>query len=241
MDFSNGKIYRIRSAHSELPYIGSTVDSLEERFDEHQRWYKKWINSGKQRTSGMYCSSAEILKYPDSKIELVENYPCNSKEELREYEGSFQNPGVNCVNLKKAGRAFAEWHKTVYYPKNKEKLLKQQKAPHIKAYRKERILCECGTLYRRSDKQNHIKRAIHKLFFTNPEEHAKKMKAKEERDKVPKYECGCGSKINISQTTGAINRHKKKKKHQEWLKSQKKQTLNDVTPATTMVKELKRA
>jgi len=231
MDFSNGKIYRIRSAHSELPYIGSTVDSLEERFDEHQRWYKKWINSGKQRTSGMYCSSAEILKYPDAKIELVENYPCNSKEELREYEGSFQNPGVNCVNLKKAGRAFAEWHKTVYYPKNKEKILKHQKEvyrkkPGVREMRKKPVICECGhniywpTPYKIEEHKNTY---ICKLFFNNPEEHAKEMKAKEVRAKIPKYECGCGSKLNISQSKVAvIKKHEKRKKHQEWLKSQKK-------------------
>jgi len=229
MDFSNGKIYRIRSAHSELPYIGSTVDSLEERFDEHQRWYKKWINSGKQRTAGMYCSSAEILKYPDAKIELVENYPCNSKEELREYEGSFQNPGVNCVNLKKAGRAWAEWHKTVYYPKKKEKILKQQKIylkkPGVREMRKKPVICECGhKIYWPvpADIKKHKQSSLHKLFFTNPEEHAKEMKAKEERDKIPKYECGCGSKLNISQSKASvIKKHENRKRHQEWLKSQK--------------------
>ena len=72
-DYSKGKIYKIISDHCELPYIGSTIDPLEDRFDEHQRWYKKWINNGKKRTSGEYCSSAGILQYDDARIELVKN------------------------------------------------------------------------------------------------------------------------------------------------------------------------
>lgn len=151
-DYSKGKIYKIISDHCELPYIGSTIDSLEDRLDEHQRWYKKWINNGKKRTSGEYCSSAGILQYDDARIELVKNYPCNSKKELREYEGTFQQIGVNCVNIKKAGRSFTNWHKNVYYPENKEKKLKQQKIylakPETKKLREKwhkKTLCECGT------------------------------------------------------------------------------------------------
>ena len=219
MDFSNGKIYRIRSAHSELPYIGSTVDSLEERFDEHQRKYKSW-----KRGNSNYNTSHEILKYDDAYIELVEKYSCNSRQELEAREGTYIEIGKNCVNKQRAGSNgdYSEYH-SEWYQNCKERQSELQKAPHIKAYRKERILCECGASYRRSDKQNHIKRAIHKLFFTNPEEHAKKMKEKEERDKVPKYECGCGAKLNISQSKAAvIKKHENRKRHQDWLKSQKK-------------------
>jgi len=151
-DYSKGKIYKIISDHCELPYIGSTIDSLEDRLDEHQRWYKKWINNGKKRTSGEYCSSAGILQYDDARIELVKNYPCNSKKELREYEGTFQQIGVNCVNIKKAGRSFSDWHKNVYYPENKEKFAKKQKiyratpeAQKTYAYLKEKSICKyCG-------------------------------------------------------------------------------------------------
>ena len=218
MDFSNGKIYRIRSAHSELPYIGSTVDSLEYRFKKHKDKYNSW-----KRGNSNYNTSHEILKYDDAYIELVENYPCNSRQELEAREGTYIEIGKNCVNKQRAGSNgdYSEYH-SKWYQNCKERQTELQKAPHRKAYRSEKIKCECGTWVPRVGMLKHKKMKIHQLFLTNPEEHAKKMKEKEERDKVPKYECGCGSKINISQTTGAINRHKKKKKHQDWLKSQKK-------------------
>lgn len=126
-DYSKGKIYKIISDHCELPYIGSTTDPLEIRFDEHKRSYRMWVKKGKPRTKGTYWSSAEILQYDDARIELVKNYPCNSKKELREYEGTFQQIGVNCVNIKKAGRSFSVWHKNVYYPEKKEQILADQK------------------------------------------------------------------------------------------------------------------
>jgi hypothetical protein len=218
MDFSNGKIYRIMSAHSELPYIGSTVDSLEERFDEHQRKYKSW-----KRGNSNYNTSHEILKYDDAYIELVENYPCNSRQELEVREGTYIEIGKNCVNKQRAGSNgdYSEYH-SEWYQNCKERQSELQKAPRRKATRSKKEKCECGMMIAHVGLEKHKNGYIHKLFFTNPEEHAKEMKAKEERDNVPKYECGCGSKINISQTTGAINRHKKKKKHQDWLKSQKK-------------------
>ena len=56
-DYSLGKIYKITSNHCELPYIGSTTDTLEYRLDSHRRRYRKWINNGKLRTKGQYCSS----------------------------------------------------------------------------------------------------------------------------------------------------------------------------------------
>ena len=91
-----------------------------------------------------------------------------------------------------------------------------------KARRSEKIICACGMSIIRGKKAQHEKTKIHKLFFTNPEEHAKKMKEKEERDKVPKWTCECGAKINISQTKGAKGKHKRSKPHLEWEKQQQK-------------------
>jgi hypothetical protein len=219
MDFSNGKIYRIRSAHSELPYIGSTVDSLEERFRKHNDKYKSW-----KRGNSNYNTSHEILKYDDAYIELVEKYSCNSRQELEAREGTYIEIGKNCVNKQRAGSNgdYSEYH-SEWYQNCKERQSELQKAPHRKATRSKKEKCECGMMIAHVGLEKHKKMKIHQLFLKNPEEHAKEMKAKEERDKVPKYECGCGAKLNISQSKVAvIKKHEKRKKHQEWLKSQKK-------------------
>ena len=88
-DYSKSKIYKIQSASQpDVVYYGSTTQKyLSSRMTEHRATFKR----------GEYRSSHEILKRPDAKIILVENYPCSSKDELlkREYEYIHQN---NCVN-----------------------------------------------------------------------------------------------------------------------------------------------
>jgi hypothetical protein len=85
-DYQQGKIYAIRSPHTEKVYIGSTVSSLAKRFSQHKRG-----------TCG--CSSKEIIDCGDSYIELVENIPCNSKEELFRKEAQIMRETPNCINI----------------------------------------------------------------------------------------------------------------------------------------------
>ena len=156
-DYSKGKIYKIISDHCELPYIGSTTDPLEIRFDEHKRSYRMWVKKGKPRTKGTYWSSAEILQYDDARIELVKNYPCNSKKELREYEGTFQQIGVNCVNIQKAGRTRAEYHQQV--TKNRQ-VQANHLAPNRPEYRNKKFLCECGEWVGRQHMKRHMQKGM---------------------------------------------------------------------------------
>jgi hypothetical protein len=52
--------------------------------------------------SDTHCSSSKILEYGDARIELIENYPCDSKKELVRREGEIIM-SRNCVNLRVAG------------------------------------------------------------------------------------------------------------------------------------------
>jgi hypothetical protein len=79
-----GNIYKIVSDSTDKIYIGSTVKSLEERLEEHENDYELWFN--KEFKSG-YISSFEILKYEDAYIELLEEYPCENKQQLFKREG----------------------------------------------------------------------------------------------------------------------------------------------------------
>ena len=92
----SGKIYKIVSGKSCKIYIGSTVRTIEERLKEHEKDYANWFNV--EFKCG-YCTSFEILKYGDYKIELLEEYPCSTFTELRKREGYYQiNNYYNCVN-----------------------------------------------------------------------------------------------------------------------------------------------
>lgn len=116
-NYQNGKIYCIRSHQTEDVYIGSTVQQLLcMRFGDHRKHFKKWKND-----MYTYTSSYEIIKYEDAYIELLEEYPCNSREELYKKEGEYIRK-MRCVNKQIAGRS-----KKDYATDNKEYLDKKAK------------------------------------------------------------------------------------------------------------------
>lgn len=49
------------------------------------------------------------MKYDDVCIELIEEFPCNSKVELLKREGEIIKQTPNCVNRCVAGRTKKEW------------------------------------------------------------------------------------------------------------------------------------
>lgn len=78
------KIYKISSPQTEFVYIGYTIQTLNSRFCQHKEDQK--------------CFSREILYFDDAKMELVENYPCNTKEEAESREKWWMLQYPNCVN-----------------------------------------------------------------------------------------------------------------------------------------------
>jgi len=81
MDYNNGKIYVIRNHCNDMVYIGSTTQSLSKRFSKH-----KWDCN--RRTSPLYNAMNELY-FGNFYIELVEEYPCDNKEQLCAKEGYY--------------------------------------------------------------------------------------------------------------------------------------------------------
>lgn len=98
-DYSTGKIYQIISPHYPLPYIGSTVRPLSKRLYEHKSRAKKGT---KDRSSRPIIDAGEYY------IELIEEYPCRTKEELNRREGEIIRER-ECVNRRIAGRTWDEY------------------------------------------------------------------------------------------------------------------------------------
>tara|TARA_R110000868_G_scaffold315087_1_gene576006 strand:- start:984 stop:1499 length:516 start_codon:yes stop_codon:yes gene_type:complete len=131
-DFKNGKIYTIRHPDTDKFYIGSTCEKyLSNRFGGHKKDYR----NGKNITSKILFD----LGIDGCYIELLENYPCNSKEELHKREGDLiRLHKDNIVNRKIERRSQKEYredtkeHKKEYDIKynedNKEKKKEQGKA-----------------------------------------------------------------------------------------------------------------
>lgn len=99
-NYKNGKIYAIRSRKNiEHVYYGSTFQDLEKRMLQH--------NSDAVGVD-RFRSSAMIISCGDAYIELVEEFPCNTKQELEKREGWYQKNKM-CVNKKVAGRTDSEY------------------------------------------------------------------------------------------------------------------------------------
>ena len=90
-EFQKTKIYKIVSDGTASCYIGHTTKTLDERFEGHQREYK----DTKKRKR---CSSSEILKCKNARIELIEDWPCSSLQEAKAREAHWIASTVGCVN-----------------------------------------------------------------------------------------------------------------------------------------------
>ena len=141
-DYQKSKIYAIKSYQTEMIYIGSTTQILSKRLGEHRTNYKK----------NVAISSKKILKYEDYYIELIENFPCNTKEELLKREGFHIRENINiCVNHEIAGRTKQEYiqdniEKIKQYRQDNVEKIKETKKQYyqnnvekIKQYRQDNI------------------------------------------------------------------------------------------------------
>ena len=220
-DYSKGKIYTIRSRSCDLVYIGSTTQSLPDRLSGHYRSLKCFKNGKK-----FSCASFQILERGDAYIELFEDYPCNSKNELLRYEGQCQRK-YKCVNNNIAGRTQAEYREDnkdkiseyikKYRKENKEKIKEQLKK--YQQENKEKIK-EQKKKYNEKNKEN-IKKQVKKYREEN-EEKIKEQKKKyyeENKEKIKeqkkeKITCEvCGASVRKI----SIKRHERTKKHQRAL------------------------
>ena len=86
IDYSRGKIYKIWSPSTDKIYIGSTTKQyLSQRLTNHVHSYKRWQN-GEQNQK---LTSYKLIELGDYIIELVEAFPCQSKDALLAREGHF--------------------------------------------------------------------------------------------------------------------------------------------------------
>ena len=123
--YAKGKIYKLTV--DDLVYYGSTVQTLSKRIGGHRSDYKSWKN-GKQN----YVTSFKLFE-DDKKpiITLVEDFPCERKEQLTARE-RYYIENNECVNKVIPGRSRTEWfeqhtdhikeYKKTYYEQNKEKI-----------------------------------------------------------------------------------------------------------------------
>ena len=230
-DYSNGKIYCIRSHQTDDIYIGSTIQPLARRMGNHRKEYKHWLNN-----NWTYITSFDLLKYEDCYIELLEDYPCQTRNQLDRCEGEYIRR-MKCVNKRVAGRTTKEYREDnkekikeyaknyrednkekikEYFQNNKEKLLEYRKK-----YSKEWYINNKDKrkqYYKKYSENNRDKLNEHsKKYKENNREKIKQQNRKSyinNKEKInQKITCVCGSIISEQN----LPRHKKSIKHQKFL------------------------
>lgn len=119
--YKNGKIYSIRSPSCEEYYIGSTCMPLAKRFYNHKKDFERYIEGKRGLTTSFY-----IIQFGDAYIELIEEYPCENKNQLERREGEIMRERKDeIVNRLIAGRTPLE-----YYNDNKERIKEHKRQYH---------------------------------------------------------------------------------------------------------------
>jgi len=175
--YQRSKIYKITSNQSDNIYIGSTCNPLYKRLGQHKSTYKEFIN-GKTNN----CTSFELIKLGDAIITLIEDYPCESKEQLRARERYYIELNKDiCVNKVIPTRTCKEYYQTnketieeqqkEYREANKKKIKEQQKKyknankEKIVEYNQQKITCECGNSICIFSKAKHERSKKHQQFI----------------------------------------------------------------------------
>jgi hypothetical protein len=170
-NYAKGKIYKLINTEGTLCYVGSTTTTLAQRKAEHRSKYKSWKN-GKYK----YTTSFKIFEDDEQgcEIVLIEDFPCNSKEELEKQERHYIE-SIECVNKHRPTRTYKEYaeankdkikqYKKEFYEQNKERY-------SLKASQKQ--LCECGTTHTAHHKLRHLKSLKHQQYIKsiNPQQDA---------------------------------------------------------------------
>lgn len=137
--YQKGKIYKLVDNTNGNIYIGSTIQRLSQRKYAHK---KDTINGYNK------CMSKLIIANGDYDIILIENYPCDSKDELLKRERYYID-NTDCINKvrchittderKEYQKNYAETNKDIINEKSKiwYKNNKEKKAEYDKKYRQD--------------------------------------------------------------------------------------------------------
>jgi len=149
-DFKAGKIYKITNDYNDDVYVGSTCDTLVKRFSSHKS--NRNSETKKNRPLSMLMNEIGIDRF---RIELLEDYPCEDKYQLRQREGHYIRE-IGTLNMLVAGR-----NKRENYQENREETLIKNKERYDKNREKylermnEKVICECGCVISRTNLKRH--------------------------------------------------------------------------------------
>ena len=173
MDYKNGRIYCIRNNIDDEVYVGSTCQPISKRMAAH----RAVKNRNKNQKVYKHMNDLGVENFY---IELLEEFPCENKEQLRKREG-YHIRDIGTLNSRIAGRLKHE-----HYIDNKEHVAlkcyeyRERNRPAILAHKTEywklnkdeaneerriKITCGCGTCCSKGAKTRHERSNKHKEWL----------------------------------------------------------------------------
>jgi hypothetical protein len=122
----------------------------------HRRGYKSF-----QKDMYGKCMSYDLFDeygVENCSIVLIENYPCESKEELLKRE-RYWIETIECANKRKPIASLEE-------QKAREKNWREENREKLTEYKNQHFDCECGGKYARKDKATHERSKKHQNFIS---------------------------------------------------------------------------
>ena len=173
-DYRQGKIYALWDNNFTKCYIGKTVESLSNRKAKHKRKYKAYLNGTDAFTTSF--SLFDEFGVDNCIIELLEHYPCSSKEELRAREGHHIR-NEECINKRMEGRTKKQHYQDIRehqlkirkewrennkeYKKDIDTKYRHENKEALNAKLKEKKLCSCGCYISTRNMASHCKTEKH--------------------------------------------------------------------------------
>jgi len=198
----HGKIYKIVCNITNEVYIGSTCSTLEKRLNIHRR-------------KNNHTVSTQILERGDYDIILVQEYPCETKQELLWCERHYFDI-IECINIIPpiVSAEEAEIRMKESREDNKEKhaaYMKQYRVDNAEQIKKNKAKWQVDHKEMRS--------ASNKVYRAKNVEAIKLKQAavfQKLKANIKILNCGCGGTYN-DRGSGSKNRHEKSKKHLKWV------------------------
>jgi hypothetical protein len=200
VNYQLGKIYKI--VGNGLTYYGSTCEpTLARRLTSHVAHYRQ----NKKGKCSKVCSS-DIIELGEYSIVLVEQYACDTKDQLHARERFFieNNECINKVIPGRTAREYRGAHKES--AKEYRNIHKEYAKEQSKIYRNihKEYIKEQARIY--SDTHKEYIKEKNKIYYDTHKEH---MNARQSE----KFICKCGGKY----THGHKSRHLTAKKHLDYI------------------------
>jgi hypothetical protein len=154
--YQRGLLYKLVCNKTGLLYVGSTIQSLTERKSKHLHDLKRWRRDGKRG-----CSAYKVIEAGDFDIILLEEYPCDTKANLRLKEQDWIEQ-LTCVNRNRAIDRSRDKEKEYHRQRRKDPVFKESQRQYDA--NRPMITCGCGGQYRKGLSGKHERTRKHRAW-----------------------------------------------------------------------------